>query len=417
MPPVRQLPVLQNWDCRGCGDCCREYRVAVTEGERQRILGQGWEGDPEIAGLPLFVGQGPPWARRYRLNQRADGSCVFLGKDGLCRIHAKFGAAAKPLACRLYPFILIPAADHWRVSLRFACPSAAASRGKPLADYQAELDGYAALLAKQAAGDMATMPAPELQAGQRVAWPDLLRFVQALTAILRNPHERLERRVRKCLALVALCRRARFAQVTGGRLVEFLNLVGAGLDEEVPEDPAPLPAPSWVGRVLFRQALAVYARKDHGLLRNLERSRLALIRAAWRFARGTGRVPRVHGWLPETTFEQVESRTGPLTDPEEQVLQRYYVIKVNSLQFCGASHFGYGFWDGLEALFLTYPVILWVRRALGDLPPGEAVTRAVSMVDNNFGYNPILGTSRQRAGLRLLARRGELEKLTAWLSR
>ena len=44
--PVRHLPVIQQWDCHGCGECCREYEVHVTEAERQRILGQGWENDP-----------------------------------------------------------------------------------------------------------------------------------------------------------------------------------------------------------------------------------------------------------------------------------------------------------------------------------------------------------------------------------
>src|SRR5579871_105593 len=139
--PVRHLPVLQNWDCQGCGNCCRDYQITVTEEERQRILAQGWEGRPEVGGLPLFVRAGPPWARQYRLNHREDGSCVFLSPEGRCRIHEHFGAAAKPLPCRLYPFILVPAGDHWRVGLRFACPAAAANEGRPLAEHQAELNG------------------------------------------------------------------------------------------------------------------------------------------------------------------------------------------------------------------------------------------------------------------------------------
>ena len=32
--PVRSLPVIQNWDCHGCSNCCREYEVSVTEEER-----------------------------------------------------------------------------------------------------------------------------------------------------------------------------------------------------------------------------------------------------------------------------------------------------------------------------------------------------------------------------------------------
>ena len=76
--PLRHLPVLQNWDCHVCGTCCKEYLVTVTDEERRRIEAQGWDRDPELAGVKPFVRQGPPWARRYHLNHRADGSCVFL---------------------------------------------------------------------------------------------------------------------------------------------------------------------------------------------------------------------------------------------------------------------------------------------------------------------------------------------------
>src|SRR5262249_48382495 len=77
--PVRHLPVLQNWDCHACGECCREYQVTVTEAERQRIESQGWHDDPGYAGLPLFI-KGGTWRQPvYRLNARADNTCIFLG--------------------------------------------------------------------------------------------------------------------------------------------------------------------------------------------------------------------------------------------------------------------------------------------------------------------------------------------------
>ena len=59
-----------------------------------------------------------------RLNHRKDGACVFLGENNRCRIHARYGAEAKPLACRLYPFVLVPTGERWRVGLRFACGTA-----------------------------------------------------------------------------------------------------------------------------------------------------------------------------------------------------------------------------------------------------------------------------------------------------
>ena len=414
--PVRHLPVLQNWDCQGCSNCCREYQITVSAEERQRLDAQGWENDEAIGGLPLFVRSGPLWKRRYRLNQRKDGACVFLSPEGRCRIHERHGPAAKPLACRLYPFMLVPAGDHWRVGLRFACPAAAANEGRPLDDFHGELVGYTELVERQHGRPAEAVPPPSLQRNQHVEWSDLRRFVRAFETLIQNRQEPFEYRMRKCLALVKLCRQARFDQVKGNRLNEFLNLVMDSLPDEVPADPAALPRPTWVGRILFRQALALYPRKDHGPHRRLVRSRLGLIASAWRFARGVGSVPRLHAWLPETTFERGELPQGPLPPEADLILERYYTVKISSLQFCGASYFAFPFWDGFEALALTLPVILWLVRVLGG-PPAEAVVRAINMVDRNYGFNRILGLRRQRFALRLLSRRGDLERLIAWYGR
>jgi lysine-N-methylase len=415
--PLRHLPIAQSWDCHSCTNCCREYNVPLTDEERQRLEGQGWEKEEEIDG-PLFVRSGPWWNRRTLLRHRPDGGCVFLGDDNRCRIHERFGAQAKPLACRLFPFVLVPAGDHWRVGLRFACPSAADNLGRPLSEHDPELNRLARALERQEGLDGKVPPPPPLQRGQAVEWPDLVRFVQTLLALLRDRRDRVERRLRKCLALADLCRRARFDDIRGKRLVEFLNVVSAGLDDDVPADAGALSPPGWVGRVLFRQVLAVYARKDRGTLRGLAaQGRIALFRAACRFAWGRGTVPRVNGLLPQTTFERIEAANGPLPPAAEEVLERYLVVKVGSLQFCGPANFGLSFWDGLESLALTVPAILWLARACADGPREAAVARAAGIVDDHFGYNRVLGLRRHRVAASILARRGELSRLIAWYSR
>jgi lysine-N-methylase len=420
--PVRSLPVVQNWDCHQSGKCCKEYQVPITEEEWQRIEAQGWAAEPDLQGVPLFRTHGPPWARQRQLNHREDGSCVFLSKEGRCRIHERFGAAAKPLPCRLFPFILVPAGDHYRVSVRFACPSAAESKGRALSAYDAELRDFAAQLEQREGvaqyGGPKAVPPPPLQGRQALEWPDLIRIVEALQRLLRNRSDRMERRLRKCLALANLCRQAKFDSVNGQRLVELLDLLAAGLEGEVPTDPAAVARPGWTGRLLFRQALALYARKDRGPNRGpATLGRLSLLSAAWRYARGRGEAPRLHGWSPQTTFEKAEEPAGPLPADAEALLERYYLIKVGSLQFCGVTNFRMPVWEGLESLLLTFPILMWLRRGLADLPPARALTRALSIVDDNFGYHPVLGSGRQRFALRILARTGELERLIAWYSR
>ena len=119
--PVRSLPVVQKWSCHGCSDCCRTYHVRVTDTERERIAKMDFLDHPGMAGVEPIVYDKK--VKGYRLNHRADGACVLLDPDNKCRIHAKFGRAGKPIACRIYPFMLVPVGDHWRVGLRFACPS------------------------------------------------------------------------------------------------------------------------------------------------------------------------------------------------------------------------------------------------------------------------------------------------------
>ena len=420
--PIRHLPVLQNWDCHVCGTCCQEYVVTVTDEARQRIEAQGWDREADLGGLAPFVRQGPPWARTWRLNHRPDGSCVFLGEKGRCRVHERFGYETKPLACRLFPFVLIPTGDHWSVGLRYACPSAAANKGRPLPAHDQELAEFAARLAEREKltpqPDGALTPPPPLQPGQNVSWPDVHRCVQALLTLLRNQREPLERRLRKCLALADQMRNARLQHVSDARLGDLLTVLQRSADAAAPDNLMKVPKPGWIGRILFRQAVALFTRKDHGPNRGAaRRGRLALLQAAWRFTRGVGPIPRMHNGLPETTFEEVEKPRGPLPLEAEHILERYYAMKVGSVQFCGPASFAMPFWEGFELLALTYPMVMWVARMFRDGSREDAIQKALTVVDDHFGFNRILATYRQRAGFRILARQGELPRLIAWYSR
>jgi lysine-N-methylase len=338
---------------------------------------------------------------------------------GRCRIHERFGYQTKPLACRLYPFVLIPVGDHWTVGVRFACPSAAANKGRPLPQHTKALSEFAEELARREGlsprPDGSLTPPPSLQAGQRVGWPEVQRCVDALLAILLDRRDPLERRLRKCLGLAAEMRRVRLDHLEGDRLGELLDLLRVAVDADTPPNLMTLPPPSWVGRLLFRQAVALFTRKDHGPNQGLAigRGRAALLGAAWQFLRATGPVPRMHRAIPETTFEHVEVPRGPLPADAEEILERYYHIKVGSLQFTRR----FSFWSGFEALAVTYPVILWVARTFAHEPRAEAVRKALTIVDDHVGFNRVLAKIRQRLSFRILARSGELSRLIAWYSR
>jgi len=414
--PLRNLPLVQNWTCHGCSDCCR-IEAVISDEEKRRIEALDLANDPEVAPQPWFALK--DWgAKQWTLNHRPDGGCVFLTASNRCRLQERFGADAKPFVCRLFPFVLIPAGDHWRVGMRFSCPSAAANKGRPVAEAEKDLTQLSRQLEQHLGRSAESASPPLLQAGQQLAWPEVCRVVQVLVEIVQDRRDRLERRLRKCLAVARICRQARLDGLRGGRLTEFLQTVRDGMETEVPRAAVEVPPPDGpLGRVLFRALLAIFARRDRAGHRTAGLgNRLGRVRAAWRFVRGRGPVPRVNEFLPETSFEEVERCSGFLPEMDE-TLERYYVVKLNSLQFFGPPNFNLPLWAGLESLVLTLPMILWLQRALAGVAPMEAVQQAIQLVDDHFGGNPMLGFAHVRFLLGVMAQRGELEKLVAWYSR
>jgi lysine-N-methylase len=105
----------------------------------------------------------------------------------------------------------------------------------------------------------------------------------------------------------------------------------------------------------------------------------------------------------------------PLPESSTDQLIRYFRTKLESLQFCGRSLFGLPVWDGLESLILAYPVTIWLARALDQTPmPAErAIATALRIVDDNFGFNPLLGSWKQKLMMSLFRQKDELPKLVA----
>ena len=307
--------------------------------------------------------------------------------------------------------------------MRFACPSAAADTGRPLADHLPEAREFAAALEADATTAAITVPPPPLQKGQPVTWGDFFRITTAVSKMLAEEEETMERRWRKVLYVADLLRKAKFdgggdakKAITGGRLSELLYVLGEAAEDEVPDFPDEEPKPGWVGRTVFRPLAALYSRKDTGPDRgSAQGSAAGRLFAAIQFARGKGRVPRTHAAMPTATFADTDKPFGELSDVAESLLARWARVKVESGQFCGPTNFGMMVWEGLESLALAFAAAMWLARVLraDGRPLDDAVTMAVRVVDDNFGFNKLLG-KRQRSGLRLLSKRGELTKPVAW---
>ncbi len=87
-------------DCAGCAECCQESAVMIVLDEYDiRMLKDGlnysFEGMLRNGMIRMEVVDGVVLPG---LNVREDGSCVFLGGNGRCTIHAY-----RPGICRMYP--------------------------------------------------------------------------------------------------------------------------------------------------------------------------------------------------------------------------------------------------------------------------------------------------------------------------
>ena len=109
---ARRLPVVGDSPCFGCTTtCCLDYVVPVNAHDVWRLaraLGLSWGALVEVRPTPAdymesFTLDSSGQKRAFQLRRRAGGACALLTSlpDGShrCGVHA-----ARPLACRLYPY-------------------------------------------------------------------------------------------------------------------------------------------------------------------------------------------------------------------------------------------------------------------------------------------------------------------------
>ncbi len=412
--PLAPLPAYQCYDCRMCGECCRGiFTIGVRPEERERILAQGWETEPDLQGVPLFVKHHGKW----RVANRPDGCCVFQGADGLCRIHAKFGEPAKPLACRLYPFKLIPAGETVRTDLRFDCPAVAGSEGKPVSAYR---DDVLALMPRVFHDGVPERPCPPLHDDSPLSWPYAEIVTSAFLRLLRHRDFDLTKRVAACVELVHELRALRVdkleAPALGGLLDAFEKRVAA----EVAADPLERQMPPAMARLALRQLLCVYGREDRwGEARGGMRRRL---NAYLRMLSGRGLTPPLRPGFPAVPFRALDEPLGIPPDEIMEPLARYLRVRLESLGFFGMAFYGFDFLDGLSALLLTYPMTLWFARveAAGRgliFPDAACMVRGVQLVNHVHGVSPVFRNPLERLRFRFLCRRSVLRRLVAWYGR
>lgn len=439
--PSLNLPIIQNWSCHNCGGCCREHLIEISEDEKRRIEKQGWKAADGISmDRPVIqkLGKG-----RYRLAHQEDGACVFLDDKGLCRIHAKFGEPAKPLACRVYPYAYHPAGkEKVSVSLRFSCPSVVRNSGTPIAEQTADLVQLGKEIIKGKKRDHQPPPVHRgLQHGeQAVSWPDFHQFLRAFDTALADESVDFAVRLMRILAWLDLVEQSQFETIRGDKLEEYLDLITNASVKAQPDNDLPLVRPSRLGRTMFRLMTAQYARHDtEAQVREGLKARVALLAAAMKFTTGIGTVPRLHGSASVTQAFEQSGKTATMTDSQDvrfgdleglfsgrqpgidDLFARYFRVKVQGIHFCGPANYDTTLVDGFRSLALMYPVVLWLgrlRAARNGRNQLELidVQAAMATADHNFGYSPALGTSSALQRVSMLAKMKQITALSGWYS-
>lgn len=415
-----ELPTLQNWNCHNCSGCCKEHGIFITEEEKQRIESQRWDQSGEIPGnIPTIVTeQSLLGKRRYRLAQQADGACVFLDEQGLCRIHGKFGEPAKPLACRIYPYAFHPKGDGVTVSLRFSCPSVTQNLGKSVSRQQRDVREIAELVVPESRRQRP----PRIIGKTELQWHETLEIVSSLDRSLAAEDVPVGLKVLRTLFWMDLIRQTNYQKIREERLTELLNLIIGATPAEVPEIPAPV-QPASVAMMQFRLLAGQYARKD--TFASMDTSwggRWKQFRAATRLSSGTGQLPSLHPDLGDVPCTALEGSFGALPDESEELLTRYFRVKIQGMHFCGPAFYGMSLVEGFQALALVLPVTLWIARwraVTQSRSTVEAVDvrEALQIVDHQHGYSSVFGTWGARKRVTTLAESGGLQKLISWYLR
>lgn len=423
--PVLVVPLAsQRYSCHGCGDCCRDFTVQLSDADLARLDAQQWRARLEEPVTVEFRGQ-------TFLRQREDGACIFLMENGLCRVHAEFGFEQKPLACRVFPFSLAPGPRTALAGINFACQSVRENRGATLGSHLESLRDFQQALPEAQRASVVRLTAKLVADEEEV---DAL--VGALDGWLADHAVPLEQRLDGLAWIAQQLMAAKLDTVRGRRFRELIELLVAALPEEL--DHLPVEPPSRRQSSLLRQA--VFARTEDPKIPELARrgrlrTVLSQLMRSRRFSRGRGAVPAIGlSWPRGGAFERVAQMTAGGAGPDraaiDELLTRWLRATMLGGRAWGSGFYGWPMNEGLSALVVNLAATGWLAcaHAAAKAPgvddagaPGREVrladvAAALGRIDRSAGRARWLAGSAERLRIEYLARGDGLRRLvrSAW---
>ena len=422
----------QKYSCHGCGACCRDFTVQLTDTDLQKLHEQGWK---ERLGQEYVVQfRGHSW-----LKQTDDGACVFLGDNGLCKVHAEFGLEAKPLACQFFPFMLSPNVRDTHVGISFACGSVVASKGAELESHRGDVRRMSELLP-------ASAPMPvQLQGKMIASETEIATIESALDSWLCKKNISPTVRYQGLAWLITSLLQANLGNVRGEKLRQLVSTLSDAVEQELPLLDWPEPTPrAWK---LLRQA--VFTRiEDPKIGDLLKRGKVASVLGQWarsrKWAVGKGISPQTAGFrsvdfasfestfgvfdtsttvIGDSTSVSVEAAKNTLPDSQchdaeamDDLLQRWIRATILGGRAWGSGLYGLPIDQGLGLIMVNLLTALWLARFHAAGRGAQHVSLldlqvAVGRVDRTSGRAVWLATAGERLRVKWLSHSDSLRLL------
>jgi lysine-N-methylase len=388
------FPPELRFTCSRCGDCCRSFHILLGPGEAERLEGLDWGGSAtDFAGVSTVVpAPVDPRSGRLALARRSDGACVYLGSGNQCRIHERFGEAAKPLLCRLYPFGFLPVGKRIAVDVSFACRAVSRGEGEPLSRQVPE---WARLVEEAPAARKLHKFSKKHEVPGDLLW----ELEHHLVSILSDGSLPLLDRVRAVFEFNRLATTSDPGTEAARTLREVL---AKGIPKQIRESPLSPRSERMdrTGRAVFFHLLFLILNPTPSELFALPakaKAREAGLRAqaadSYKFSEAH---PLVDNREWKKTFGDVArvSADSVLSGPTADVLALYLRAKILGQRFMREGEDEIPFVEAVPRLLLLFPIGVWTAKAMAAERGAASVAeddvrRGLRLVDRSYGQIPL----------------------------
>jgi lysine-N-methylase len=388
--------------CSRCGDCCRTWNVMLGPGEREGLQKLDWTGLRKelIAIEPAQKVSQKGVETRHRLRRRADGSCVYLGDADQCLLHEHFGAAQKPLLCRLYPFGFYPMGDRIGVDVSFACRAVSRGEGEPLTERVPEWTRLLEASSSAATDDRRHRLRADVEVSGALVW-ELEHF---LLGFLADDSLSLFNRVRCAIEFMKIATTGDPMAPTAGPLRQAM---AKGLSLQMGQRPAEAKMDKTQRAIFYQWLFLCLNPPPHDLgtwsasRQNEERARR--LKAGQRYLKQRGR-PWIDDRELTVDFRHIARVDGDIFSRSEVVapLVSFLKAKVVGQRFLVVGEEELPLVEALPKFLLVLPMTLWTAKALaadrGVQRVEEVdVRQALRRIDRTLGTLPTSALPKKQA--------------------